>query len=83
MFHIFVLLALAGAPADIGSSTPTFDTKEACVAAIPAFVKKLQEELGPQGVEVTNATCATVEDAKKRIEGATSVEDAAKRLFGG
>lgn len=62
MYHIFVLIFLAGHPSDVMRSHEGFDTKEICEKASPALLFKLAQDLQDSGL--TTATvgaskCAT------------------------
>lgn len=70
MFHIFVLLALAGQPAAILESHTAFDTKEACEAARPAMIERLEAEIKPQypDASVTKSVCSDKEDGEEALK---------------
>lgn len=70
MYHIFVTFVLlaGGPPVQFGVSNQGFDTKEACVAAIPALNDRANKELAAQGAKIGSAECLTDDEIKAKVE---------------
>lgn len=64
MFYVFVLLALAGQPADILKSNASWETKEACEAVRPELIERLAPAVAQiPDLTIAKSVCATDETA--------------------
>lgn len=66
MFKIIVLVvAVNGSFADVMTSNADYPSREACEAARPASVAKLQSDIAAQGVLVGESKCVSKEELEK------------------
>lgn len=69
MIHIFFLVMnLATSGMIIGESNETYDTMEACKAAIDTRVVEANKEINPHNLMIVEAKCDTEENMKKSLE---------------
>lgn len=67
MIHIFFLVvSLTTGQANIAVSNETYETNEACNAAIAARVEQGNKVLNPTGIFVKAAVCMTEDEFKRK-----------------